>query len=86
LELQNKIIKNITMKLSDEDMLIKNTQQWKEIIKNKRDYAPQLLTTAPNKILQNRIENHIKDYVPSPVKTTKRGGTVQSSTTNTRMD
>ena len=62
------------MKLSDEDMLIKNTQQWKQIIKNKRDYAPQLLTTAPNKILKNRIENHIKDYVQPPVKTNKRGG------------
>ena len=74
------------MKLSDEDMLIKNTQQWKEIIKNKRDYAPQLLKTAPNKILENRIENHIKDYVEPPVKTNKRGGALQSSTTNTRMD
>ena len=74
------------MKLSDEDMLIKNTQQWKEIIKNKRDYAPQLLSTAPNKILQNRIENHMNDYVPSHVKTNKKGGTVQSSTTSNCMD
>ena len=74
------------MKLSDEDMLIKNTQQWKEIIKNKRDYAPQLLSTAPNKILENRIENHINDYVQPPCKNQQKGGAVQSSTTSNCMD